>query len=80
MSIMPSLLPPSEDRYLAQYVCEELDRVSGDNRKEVIERSAKDILEDLMTDNKNLARAVREELFNCYPRIFVDKNDLPQIV
>jgi len=75
---MPSLLPPTESRYLAQYVCDELDKVSGDNRKEVIQKSACDILEDLMKTDKSLAKAVREELFRCYPKLFVHDDDLPQ--
>ncbi len=78
MNETTSLLPPSESQYLAQYVCDELDKVVGDNRKEVIKQTAIDIVTDLIKEDKKLASDVRAELLMSYPKIVTD-NDLPQV-
>ena len=75
---MPSLIP-RENQYLAQHVCDELDKVVGDNRDEIILNSGKDLLEELIKSDRGLAKAVREELLDCYPKIFEKDSDLPEI-
>ena len=63
-------LPPTENGYIAQKICEELRKVKGEKRDEIIKLAADDLLKLYRVQNVKLANAVEKELKQCYPSIF----------